>query len=70
MVDFTKPWWKSKGVIGGLVAIIAGLGGLFGLDVDQAALTDILLQLSAAVGGVVAVVGRFKAQKPLRWNKG
>ncbi len=69
MPEFTKPWWKSKGVIGGLVAVIAGLAGLFGVDVDQPVLTDIILQVGAAIGGVLAVIGRIKAEKPVHLGK-
>ena len=62
-----KPWYQSRGVIGGLVAVGAGIGSLFGVDVDQATATDIGLQIGTVAGAVFAVIGRIGAEKPIRF---
>lgn len=61
-----KPWWQSRGVLGGLVAAAAGLGAVFGLEIDQAETLEIAMAASAAVGGLMAVYGRVRATKPIR----
>lgn len=61
----TKKWWQSKTIIGGIVAIGSGLAGLLGYNIDQQTqedLTNIILQVSAIVGGALAVYGRVKAR--------
>ncbi len=59
-----KPWYLSRTVWAGLVALFISLAGAFGLvseTVDQGALTDILLQLATAIAGLIAVFGRIGA---------
>ncbi len=59
-----KPWYFSRTVWAGLVALFLSLAGAFGLvseTVDQGALTDILLQLATAIAGLIAVFGRIGA---------
>lgn len=58
-----KPWFASKGVIGGLVAALAGLIGL-SAD-DTAHLVELLSNATAIVGGLLAVYGRIRAQQRL-----
>lgn len=60
----TKPWYLSRTIWAALVTIATAAGGLIGLPVgavDNAALTDALLQAIAAVAGVVALLGRLSA---------
>ncbi|WP_438749445.1 hypothetical protein [Pararhizobium sp. O133] len=64
-----KNWYLSKTVWGGLVAILASCGNLFGLDIapeDQSGVVDGLTTLVAAVGGLVAIWGRISARTRLR----
>jgi len=64
----TKSWWKSKTVIGGMLAALAGGLALLGVRftpeaVDQTA-TDVMGVIEAGiafVGGILAIVGRVKA---------
>ena len=59
-----KPWYLSRTVWAGLVALFLSLAEAFGLvseTVDQGALTDILLQLATAIAGLIAVFGRIGA---------
>lgn len=55
-----KAWYTSQAVWGGVAAVGAGLGGAYWgwMNKDP---TAISAGLSAAFGGVMAVVGRFKA---------
>ncbi|HEY9055555.1 MAG TPA: hypothetical protein VIN77_00220 [Aurantimonas sp.] len=64
-----KPWYQSRTVWGGLVAFGAAIAGLFGLKIDPATHDVLALSLTngaAAVGAVVAILGRLAAQKTLR----
>jgi len=64
----TKPFWQSKTVIGGAVAVIASILAAFGHPVQadlQTALTDNVFNIVASVGAVLAIYGRFKASKTL-----
>lgn len=60
-----KPWYKSKTVWGGIVAVGAAVGGAFGLDVDAATQSEITQQvagLAGTIGGLVAIYGRLTAK--------
>ena len=61
-----KHWYLSKTIIGGILALLAGIAGLFGYAIDasaQATLTDLIYSASSAIGGIVAIVGRIKADR-------
>lgn len=60
-----KPWWQSKTLWGAIVTIASSILGLAGLelgDADAEALTGLLTSLGAAIGGIIAIVGRLKAK--------
>lgn len=62
----SKPWWKSKAVWGGIIALVAGIAGAFGFSVgaeDQQIIVDAVLAIVAGAGGLLAVYGRIKADK-------
>ena len=64
-----KPWYQSRSIWGGLVALVAGVGGIVGVEVDAATSETLILSLTngaAAIGAVVAILGRLAAQKTLR----
>lgn len=64
-----KPWYLSRTVWGGVLAIVASLANLAGLGIggaEQAELADRITALLAAAGGIVAVAGRLAAQRRLR----
>lgn len=68
----TKVWYASKGVWGAVVVIIAMVAKLLGYeigDADQAALVDGISNIAVAVGGLVALVGRVTASKPVALTK-
>ena len=63
-----KQWYLSKTVWGALVAILAGLLPVTGMELDagaQSQLADDFVSLVGAVGGLVAVYGRLTAEKRL-----
>jgi len=63
MNDF-KPWYRSRTILGSIVAIIAAATSAFGIDIDgatQTAFIDVVLQLVTVGGSLVAVVGRINA---------
>ena len=69
MAGAPKPWWASRGVVGGLVAAGAGIAGLFGYALspaETAAIGELVLALTAAVAGLVAAIGRARASRPIR----
>ncbi|WP_256689445.1 hypothetical protein [Aeromonas veronii] len=64
-----KSAFKSRTVIGGVIAVGAGIAGLFGVPVDagtQASLASTLVDLASAVGGLLAIWGRIKATHTVR----
>lgn len=64
-----KSAFQSRAVIGGLIAVGAGIAGLFGIPIDtgtQASLATTLVDLASAVGGLLAIWGRIKATHTVR----
>lgn len=62
-----KKWWQSTTLWGAGIALLSGIGQAFGLDAVGLA-TDLnmtLAGISGAVGGVISIVGRFRARKQL-----
>ena len=71
MVD-SKNWWTSRGVVGGLVALVCGVLASMGYaaTAEDAAImsnmTEAVLSAISAVGGAVALWGRIRATKRIR----
>jgi hypothetical protein len=55
-----KPWWTSRGLLGGLATIIVGVAGLAGYALDVAQITEIVVSASALVAGILSTVGSIK----------
>ena len=69
MVVLNKSWYQSKGVWGGLVAVVAGIVTLFGYQMspaDQASAVDLVVGLVEMLGGFTALWGRVTAGKVIR----
>jgi len=63
-MESSKPWYLSRTVWASLVTVAAAVGGLMGMSIaasDQALMTEALLQIVTAGGGVIAVLGRLSA---------
>ena len=63
-----KPWYASTGVWGGILAALAGVGSFAGVtltpeEMEGAAMA--LASLGASIGGVVAIIGRIKANRAI-----
>lgn len=61
-----KPWYLSKSVWGGIVALVAVTLSVFGYGIgadDQAILVDYAVSIGGAVGGLLAIYGRIVASK-------
>ena len=61
----TKPWYLSKTIWASIVTVLTGVGGIFGLPtagIDNAALTETILQAIAALSGLIAIFGRLSAR--------
>lgn len=63
-----KSIFASRTFYGALVAILGGLGGLFGYQFapeDQTTLVETISGIAALVGGVLAIWGRVRATKAI-----
>ena len=68
MMD-NKAWYTSKAVWGGLIAIGAAVAGGFGVVIDtdtQGQMADLIVVGVGAIGGLLAIYGRIKAEKPIK----
>jgi len=72
-MDNSKPWYLSKTVWGALIVIAATLLRLTGYDVSEADLQtivdpviNVISNTMTAIGAVMALVGRFKANKQIK----
>lgn len=64
-MDMTKTWWQSKTIWGGLIAVAAAVMKASGADLslsDQNAIADAIINLSGAIGGILAIYGRLSAR--------
>ncbi|MBG0809868.1 hypothetical protein IY145_10805 [Methylosinus sp. H3A] len=78
-MEETKPWYLSRGVVGGAVSAVAGAAQLAGYTLtpaDQAALIDgatqayqLVFGVGSLVGGLIAIWGRIKASKAIGSTK-
>lgn len=65
----TKKWYESKTIIGVVVIVISQVGGIYGYNFDeqtQKDLAEVLSVLGTAVGSLIAVLGRMKAEKKIQ----
>lgn len=64
-MDMTKTWWQSKTIWGGLIAVAAAVMKASGADLslsDQNGIADAIINLSGAIGGILAIYGRLSAR--------
>jgi len=64
----TKGIFASKTVWGGVVALLAGIAAIFGYsfsEVDQTTLTEAIVGIASAIGGLLAIYGRVMATKEI-----
>jgi protein-S-isoprenylcysteine O-methyltransferase Ste14 len=67
-MEDTKSLLASKTVWGGIIVVIAAIGGFFGYGItaeDQASLAHIIESVVLAIGGLLAIWGRVTATKKI-----
>jgi hypothetical protein len=67
-MTLTKPWYLSKTIWASIVTIGTAVAGLFGAPmagVDNAALTETILQAISALSGLFAIFGRISASEKI-----
>ena len=64
-MEESKQWYTSKAVWGGVVAMLLGVVGTFGVDLatEQDSIVELLVQIGVVVGGALALFGRLYAKK-------
>lgn len=62
-----KAWWQSRTIIGAVIVILAQLlqGSGFEISADDPALTDLVAAIVSIIGGVLAILGRIRANRPV-----
>ena len=66
MVPEGKPWWQSRTIIGASVVLISTVASMWGWSVDIGVTTEVVMQVAALVGAVLAIYGRVRAERPIR----
>lgn len=64
-MDIVKPWYLSRTIWASIIAVVASVAGMFGLnfeDADVSALAEGIAQTIAAVAGLAAIFGRLVAR--------
>jgi hypothetical protein len=64
-----KNWYHSKTIWGALIAIGASVLHAAGIDIeagDQSQIVDSLVNISGAIGGLLAIYGRLTANAAIR----
>lgn len=64
-----KSWYQSKGVWGGVVAVVAGAAGLLGMAIspeDQELIVQGAMAIGSAIGGLLSVYGRITAADKIK----
>lgn len=62
-----KPIWQSRTIIGAAVTVFALVAGFKNFKVDVGNLTEILVQVAGLVGTALAIYGRIKATRPVKF---
>ncbi|WP_127524416.1 hypothetical protein [Mesorhizobium sp. Z1-4] len=63
-MDSIKPWYLSRTIWASVVTVGSAVAAIFGIPVaglDNAALTETVLQGVTAISGIVAIFGRVGA---------
>ena len=64
----TISWWRSKTIWGSIIAILAGLVTMAGINIDaplQSELAELVTALAEIIGGSLAWYGRVKATRKI-----
>ena len=64
-----KSWYKSKGVIGGIMASIVGFSSLLGMTItpeEEIALRELVVALLTVAAGALSAYGRLTARDKIK----
>lgn len=63
-----KPWWKSRGMVGGVVTVILLIFSLFDMNTEglEAPVTEIVILGGALASALIGLRGRYKAQTTIK----
>lgn len=62
----SKAWYQSKTIWGAILTLLAPVASFLHVEVsgeDQATAVDLILQIVAGIGGIIAIVGRYAAKQ-------
>ena len=62
----TKSPLKSRAIIGGVAVIVTVALRSYGVEIGDAEISDIAFNTVALIGGILAVIGRWKARTTIR----
>ncbi|WP_445733321.1 hypothetical protein [Mariniflexile sp.] len=60
------PWYKSKSIWLGFIAVVAGVGTLFGLEIsqeDQEGFAEAAVAIGTAIGGIASAFYGYQKRK-------
>lgn len=60
-----KPWWASRAMLGALATILVSVLGLAKHGVTAETLTELLVQATTLLAGILALVGTLKRTRPI-----
>ncbi|MDX3973021.1 hypothetical protein [Shinella sp.] len=69
MSEDVKAWYQSRTVWGALIAILASLAHVAGVEVtagDEGELADLVVSAAGTIGGLIALYGRISARRQVR----
>jgi hypothetical protein len=69
MNEESKPWWRSRTIIGVLVLVLAQVLRLAKVDIVNEELTQIVTLVMDTFGAALAIYGRVKARKAIKRTK-
>jgi len=61
----SKQWYLSKGVIGSVATMAAGVLGIWFTGIESVQIEVLLTSLGSFVGGLLSLIGRLKASKKI-----
>ncbi len=64
-----KSWYTSKTIWGAMIAVIASLLHVTGIDIpstDRGLIVDAIVNIAGALGGLLAVYGRVTARSGIK----
>ncbi len=61
----TKKWWESKTIIGLAIMVLGLLIKQLKIPIAETEIAGIVAFICEGIGGIMVLIGRFKAQKKI-----